>query len=87
MSNEVLDNYWVSDARWEGDGLVATLSPVPKPKYTIKVSDVYSIARIFDLMRDRDKPVRSFEINETVLCDKDNTDVYAYIDCIKNEGR
>lgn len=87
MSNEVLDNYWVSDARWEGDSLVATLSPVSKSKYTIKVSDEGSIARIFDLMKDRDKPVRSFEINETVLCDRDNTDVYAYIDSIKNEGR
>ena len=84
---ETLKGYWVSDAHWDGNELEVTLSPTSQAKYTVRLCGDTNTDKIFDLMRDRNSPVRDF------VLDKDNKtlsispNIAVNIISVKNEGR
>ncbi len=86
-NTETLKGYWVSDTHWDGDELEVTLTPTVQAKYTVKLKGDDNTDKIFDLMRNRNSPVRDFVI------DKDNNtmsilpNVEINILSVKNEGR
>jgi hypothetical protein len=87
MEQEMLERYYVSDCRWDGDDIEITLSPTSQAKYTVRIHDKESIKKAFELMRDRSTPVRDFVIDRdaNTIYVSDNSDLYFV--SAKNEGR
>lgn len=83
-NKEVLKNYWVSDAHWDGDELEVILSPVPRPKYIIRTSDKDSVKELLNIMSDKQTPVRDFSVNDSSL---EVDSIVIKVNSIQNRGK
>ena len=84
---ETLKDYWISAANWDGDELEVTLSPISQPKFTVRLKGHSNTDKIFELMRDRDTPVRDFIIDSNSKTLSASPNIALNIIGAKNEGR
>ena len=83
-NSNVLKDYWVSDAHWDGDELEVILSPVPRSKYIIRTSDKDSAKELLNIMSDKQTPVRDFNVSDNSL-EVDN--IVIKVKSIQNRGK
>jgi len=86
-NTETLKGYWVSDTHWDGNELEVTLSPTAQAKYTVRLCGDKNTDKIFDLMRDRNSPVRDFVIDKDNMTLSISPTIAVNILSVKNEGR
>jgi hypothetical protein len=83
-NSNILKDYWVSDAHWDGDELEVILSPVPRPKYIIRTSDNDSVKELLNIMNDKQTPVRDFSISDSTL---ETNNIVIKVKSIQNRGK
>jgi hypothetical protein len=83
-NSNILKDYWVSDAHWDGDELEVILSPVSRPKYTIRTSDKDSAEKLLNIMSDKQTPARDFSISDNTL---ETNNIVIKVKSIQNRGK
>lgn len=84
---EILKDYWISAANWDSNELEITLSPVSRPKFIIRLKGHNNTDKIFELMRDRDTPVRDFIIDANNKTLSASPNIALNIISVKSEGK